>query len=823
MRFLLSAGLGASVAAAAFPDLLNLPKPSGAQPLYPAQNSAPKRLSGLSTPPWPVFAASSSGSRACAQVAALNATAQLTVPARLAYDCLQSVPLHTDDALEFVESVRPYVEWQTTLAYLKHPPPGYLEPAVDVKAYLDNITTNLHNGVYKSEYDFEFDLYHAFQLTHDGHFRIFPNILSIFTFRRPISLVSVSPSPNSEQLPKPYVYADIVHHLAAGNSSVQPSAVSKIDGQDALTYLENWSQVGSLQDPDALYNNNFFSLAALAIGSAGTGGGSFAGYGRGGYNYPGPTTTLTFENGTTTTFANFAVLTQNFTGIKSGEDVYYKFVNLPEYVPAPNEPTSMTPVPAPGYPPPVVKEYNNYIGGYFVDEPGYEDIAVLSMPSFVGDGPAPGSFQAVGLDFLYKSKQAGKTKLIIDVSINGGGTVHEGYNLFAELFPHLVPYGATRFRAHEAYNIMGNFISNVSGPVYPPDDTGRYEIDNFLGTPFDYRADVNESYAPFTSWQEKFGPRQFEGDEFTPILRWNLSDFYGIGLNVSDSPLPSLHPQLTPPTPGLRLREPQPRGQRDLLLRLGHGHRLRKPPPPPPFSPCLPLLTGPGRLLRLHLHHLLRVHAPARPRPRHRPRRPLPPRHHPGRRRRQRYQRLPLDQHLHPRQQYLRPRLPRRGRRPLQHPPRQLLHPPLPPLLPLQQRHQRSRRPPQRRRLPDPAAVPLRARRLPHLLHPRDDRPGHRHLDRRRRRRLGRPPLRRRLPHSARLPPPRAAAPQARAVRARRRGRHPRRAGESAAGPRLWRERVHAAHLSAAGGMRGPEPDGTPEPGPAKVRRGVAG
>jgi hypothetical protein len=45
------------------------------------------------------------------------------------------------------------------------------------------------------------------------------------------------------------------------NTSTMPSALSEIDGQDVYEYLENWAQLGALQDPDALYNNVFFELA----------------------------------------------------------------------------------------------------------------------------------------------------------------------------------------------------------------------------------------------------------------------------------------------------------------------------------------------------------------------------------------------------------------------------------------------------------------------------------------------------------------------------------------------------------------------------------
>lgn len=36
------------------------------------------------------------------------------VDGQLAYDCLNSVPLHADDAVRLVRSIQPYLEWQSS-------------------------------------------------------------------------------------------------------------------------------------------------------------------------------------------------------------------------------------------------------------------------------------------------------------------------------------------------------------------------------------------------------------------------------------------------------------------------------------------------------------------------------------------------------------------------------------------------------------------------------------------------------------------------------------------------------------------------------------
>lgn len=87
-------------------------------------------------------------------------------------------------------------------------------------------------------------------------------------------------SADGKELPKPYVYADVLAE-SIGDVSYKPSAVTKINGEDANDFLEDWSQRGSLQDRDALYNNVFYELATVSLGPTGSGIGTFAGSGRG--------------------------------------------------------------------------------------------------------------------------------------------------------------------------------------------------------------------------------------------------------------------------------------------------------------------------------------------------------------------------------------------------------------------------------------------------------------------------------------------------------------------------------------------------------------
>ncbi|KAJ9656406.1 hypothetical protein H2198_004984 [Neophaeococcomyces mojaviensis] len=521
-----------------------IPRPQSQSERYSSEVTASVTATSASAPP--TSTPSTTAQNPCAAISQIYAQANtsitnIRVPAQLAYDCLNDVPLDSASAVPWLNTLKPYIEWQSTIAYLKNPPKGYLEPAVDVWGGLQAIIDRVSNGKYANEYQLEFDIYRLFQSTHDGHFRYLPSLAGgVFAFGRPISLVSYSV--DGTEAPKPYVYSDVLSYFV--NGSAVPSPVRSIDGQNAVAYLENWAQYGSLQDPDALYNNVFYELGQASLGASGSGAGTFAGGGRGAYIFPGNTTTLGFENGTSATFSNFARLLVPFRNITNGTVLYNTWINPyatrtsgagGNVAAATNSstPTSSTTVvssstrtatgtPRPGYPSPVISQRNNYVGGWYLTEAGYEDVAVLGVQSFVGTT----DFQSVVYDFLDQASRAGKTKLVIDVSANGGGTILQGYNLFKNLFPAILPYGATRFRHHETFDIIGETVSeriyyypyNYTNPPNPvwQDFAG--------GTPFNYRADVDVNYENFDSWRDKDPPNTIYGDQFTSIIRWNLSD-----------------------------------------------------------------------------------------------------------------------------------------------------------------------------------------------------------------------------------------------------------------------------------------------------------
>jgi hypothetical protein len=102
------------------------------------------------------------------------------------------VPFNPAVATRFIEYYNTTLQFQSTLAYLKDPPTGYQQPAVDVVARLADIESKVNSGYYKNEYSFEADVQLLTYALHDGHVDLLAGILSAFSFASPYYISSVS-------------------------------------------------------------------------------------------------------------------------------------------------------------------------------------------------------------------------------------------------------------------------------------------------------------------------------------------------------------------------------------------------------------------------------------------------------------------------------------------------------------------------------------------------------------------------------------------------------------------------------------------------------
>ncbi|KAK3623184.1 hypothetical protein LTR56_021766 [Elasticomyces elasticus] len=123
--------------------------------------------------------------------------------------------------------------------------------------------------------------------------------------------------------------------------------------------------------------------------------------------------------------------------------------------------------------------------------------------------------------FMEQSKARGIRKVIIDVSSNSGGRASLGYEAFKQFFPAVEPFGGQRIRAHEAYNILGTEISSHSSSAL--DRNG-----------FSYKGLLDQNLDAFGSWLELYGPERHNDDNFTHVLRYNLSgDHYDSAITIT--------------------------------------------------------------------------------------------------------------------------------------------------------------------------------------------------------------------------------------------------------------------------------------------------
>jgi Peptidase family S41 len=322
-----------------------------------------------------------------------------------------------------------------------------------------------------------------------------------------------------------------------------PSAVVAINEEPVETYLDKWMRTGWHQDLDALYNALFWSAAQNTFNRPEAYiNGAFAGSGFAQFFYAGPSTVIQYANGVNTTYQNFAKVNVDLAGVEDGESFYQKFCAGEERQssasasattitrPAnPSSTASQAPSAStalPGNPQPVVLHPHNFIAGYYLNGPGYDQIAVLAIYNFVlGSTNADQiAIQHTAQDFFRLAKAAGKTKLILDVRGNPGGTILQAFGLFKQLFPHLHPWGATRFRAFDTFNVVGQQISSLANAYHNGSNTTTMNYNATGVEPFDTAVALNSHNQIFPSWSALYGPFSIpQRDNFTNLIRYNLS------------------------------------------------------------------------------------------------------------------------------------------------------------------------------------------------------------------------------------------------------------------------------------------------------------
>ncbi|KAL3466993.1 hypothetical protein BJX64DRAFT_284141 [Aspergillus heterothallicus] len=424
-------------------------------------------------------------------------------PGQLAVECLHALPLDQDKALHMLTELNKYLQWQSTIEILKSN--TYLSPAVDLLTGMERIYHEIISGIIKSQYDFGIAVDGLWASANDGHLTLGLCSQSIFRFKSDVPLVSISE--DGIELPRIYAYEDA--KLLSKTPGLVSSIVS-INGQNPTEYLENIAASHGLQDPDARYNQmlphlsrgvwidpkitiDYFTLSASWL-------------------YQAPHYRFRFQNGTVrevpiaaTFYGEGGFYFENSHGL-------WKELCLPQVeLAAPDY-----------YPEAVVRDVYNLLFGYFLEDEGLDDVAVLFVPSFdaVQSGEALAFSQHL-TSFLESCVAAGKKRLIFDLQENGGGHTNNGYDLIQALFPGHFMYTSARLRDNEALRLLFKAFQNVTV------DSSLYESVSHLFSPPCFLKPDQKTH--FTSWEELYGPYPLLGTNLTAahaIFNYNLASAY---------------------------------------------------------------------------------------------------------------------------------------------------------------------------------------------------------------------------------------------------------------------------------------------------------
>lgn len=163
-----------------------------------------------------------------------------------------------------------------------------------------------------------------------------------------------------------------------------------------------------------------------------------------------------------------------------------------------------------GYPTPHSSSFDFSLMSFFPKSSNLKDTAVLAIPTFDWGFVQP---DVLARDFIVKAAKEGKKKMIIDLQGNGGGYIYAGWNLFRLFFPDQEVYSATRFRAHEGINFIGEAVARL--PINNSDIK-----DDILNWKENVTPDQKEG---FSSWADLYGPHEVFGVNSSSLFASNMS------------------------------------------------------------------------------------------------------------------------------------------------------------------------------------------------------------------------------------------------------------------------------------------------------------
>ncbi|KAF2685082.1 hypothetical protein K458DRAFT_387974 [Lentithecium fluviatile CBS 122367] len=465
-------------------------------------------------------------SKACGQVAQLVRRSRQDFPsieADLAFACLKSVPIDKDAASQTITELKKMLQFQSTLSYVKDPPEGFSNEGVDLEAGLDDIKNNVDGANYDNEYDFENDIASLLVKAHDGHLSFSGMTYGgAFRWRRNRQIALMSASSDGVDAPKVWSIQDFNR---TGDLGFNRSAITQIDGKDVAQFLQEESLLNAYHDPDTRYNAMFYMQPAENFG-----------YFTNPRFYPGPSINVSFDNGTSDTYPNAALVLDSsmWSNVEDGETFYKTFVNpltaskklkkrsnlhkLPRHLENPREAELDRRYVPVDYPSPVVEHSapDVALAGFFIDSSAGK-VGVLMAQTFNTELNSDGrEFQDVIEQYIKQAQAAQIDKHIIDLRTNGGGKILLGYDMYLQFFPSQEPQLMSRYRGHQASELIGQSLSSIL--------TINNENGELYTSPFNYHSYLDKDNNAYTSWEDMYPPTKFKDDNFTDLLRYNLSD-----------------------------------------------------------------------------------------------------------------------------------------------------------------------------------------------------------------------------------------------------------------------------------------------------------
>ena len=119
----------------------------------------PEPIATRDIPPLPTLFKREAFSEPCEEVAASWSAAKplqtgsITVPAKVAYDCLQTVPVDKEGDLKQIAELKLFLQFQSDLNYLKDGIKTHNAEPLDLLAELDVIAQKVENGTITGEYE----------------------------------------------------------------------------------------------------------------------------------------------------------------------------------------------------------------------------------------------------------------------------------------------------------------------------------------------------------------------------------------------------------------------------------------------------------------------------------------------------------------------------------------------------------------------------------------------------------------------------------------------------------------------------------------------